>query len=362
MRTAALAAGVAAVVAAGAYTVTEALDRGTATRDAAPVTVPSDLTPAVQQLRDSLEQQYGSNPAAMATLSDAQLRRIRDNLAGQYGGTAAASSTLSPAELREIRDSLAAQYGGPRAASPHRRAAPRDPRRPRRPVRRPLTVVARLNVRVMAHIVTVDIDAAHRGAALGDVAARVRRHRAGRTGHRHRLRPSARACAVRDRRRVGRRGALRGRPRAPGRDADRDQRRHVGGGRERRPARAPRSRRHARVERRAAGAVRGARRQSRERRGGLAVLPAVHALQPQRQRRRRPRRLPRHVRAGPPRRQERVAGRPRARRPLRHGLLARARQPARARHGGHGRPEASAVVRADHGHRVARGRPCGRAR
>ena len=137
-RTAALAACVAAVVAAGAYTATEALDRGTATRDAAPVTVPSESTAAVQQLRDSLEQQYGSNPAAMATLlrraaaqDPRQPRRpVRRDRRGVIdalpGGAAARSATASPAstagpprrrralatgELREIRDSLAAQYG-----------------------------------------------------------------------------------------------------------------------------------------------------------------------------------------------------------------------------------------------------------
>ena len=231
-------------------------------------------------------------------------RRIRDSLANQYRDDPGRHAVRrSPRRsCAQIRDNLANQYGGIAGGRRRRSStggAPRDPRQPRRPVRRTATgtlggergrpaVGSGLNVRVMAHTVTVDIAQTTGSAARREAAARVRRHLVRRAGHRHRVRPSTRACAVRDRRHVGRRGARRGRPRrspAPRGSvvtdvitvvADRPSASCAGLASSRAgPARG------CRCGSRRPSAVPGAPTRIGSR------LPAVHALQPQRQRRRR---------------------------------------------------------------------------
>jgi hypothetical protein len=85
LRSAALAAGVAAVLAAGGYGLVQALEPDSTARPvAAPVT--RDDARAIQELRESLERQYRSTPAPAAAPSAEKLREIRDSLAAQYGG------------------------------------------------------------------------------------------------------------------------------------------------------------------------------------------------------------------------------------------------------------------------------------
>jgi hypothetical protein len=85
-RAAALAAGVAAVIAAGGYGVLQAVEPDTAEHQPVSAPVTRDDTRAIEQLRESLAKQYGTAPATVATPSAERLRELRDSLAAQYGG------------------------------------------------------------------------------------------------------------------------------------------------------------------------------------------------------------------------------------------------------------------------------------
>ena len=149
LRNAAIAAGAVAILAAGGYAITDALgpdDAGRATRDGAvPATNPER---AMNDLRDSLANQYRTAPVTAPTPTAAQLDRIRDGLANQYrtvpttahappprsssgSATASPTSTAPPRSPRPPRPPRSSSASA--TASPTSTAPPPPPRRPRPP-------------------------------------------------------------------------------------------------------------------------------------------------------------------------------------------------------------------------------------